>query len=65
MPVGGEATGEVSMALKRLKTDEMIQLSAAWVTGGAAHASIASVPELVGLVRRIEEVRSTLVALQP
>lgn len=52
------------MALKRLKTDEMIQLSGAWVSGGTSHATIAKVPELVGLVQRIEEVRNTLIALQ-
>lgn len=53
------------MALKRLTTDEMIQLSGAWVPGGAAHAVIAAQPELSALAARIEAARNELIGLQP
>lgn len=53
------------MALKRLTTDEMIQLSGAWVPGGAAHAVIASQPELAALAARLEAARNDLIGLQP
>jgi hypothetical protein len=54
------------MALKRLTTEEMVQLSSAWVRSGSpARAALLGVDELAGLVPRIEKSHTELVEAQP
>lgn len=54
------------MALKRLTTEEMVQISASWVAkGGPARKAIGASPELAGLLPRLDAAHQALHAAQP
>lgn len=54
------------MALKRLTTAEMVQVSGPWTTNGsAARKIILSVPELAGLMPRVDAAHKALHAVRP
>ncbi len=54
------------MALKRLTTAEMVQVSGAWIAeDSAAHKALYSVPELGGLVERVALAHKALHEAQP
>lgn len=54
------------MALKRLTTEEMVQLSGPWVTEGTpAREAILSVKETAGVLPRVEGAHAALHATQP
>ena len=54
------------MAAKRLTTDEMVQISGPWITkGSAARTAIAAVPEMAGLLPRVDEAHQALHDAQP
>lgn len=54
------------MALKRLTTDEMVQISGSWVAKeGEPHKALLRVPELSGLVPSVEGAHLALHATQP
>lgn len=53
------------MAFKRLTTEEMVQVSGAWVKDGDARAALLANEELAGLVARIDKAHDDLVAAQP
>lgn len=54
------------MALKRLTTEEMVQLSGPWVTEGTdARQAILSVPEMAGVLPRVDAAHSALHGAQP
>ncbi len=54
------------MALKRLSTEEMVQISGPWVTAKTeAREAISGTPELVGLLPRIEAAHKALHDAQP
>lgn len=54
------------MALKRLTTAEMVQISDPWTTNGtAARKAIQSVPELAGLLSRVDAAHAALHAARP
>lgn len=54
------------MALKRLTTEEMVELSSPWITAKSpARKALDDVPELAGMVSKIERVRQGLHDAQP
>lgn len=54
------------MALKRLRTGEMVQLSSPWITAGTeARKAILATPELAGLLPRVEAGHKALHDAQP
>ena len=54
------------MALKRLTTEEMVQLSGPWVTAGTdARKAILAVPEMAGVLPKVEAAHQALHAAQP
>ncbi len=54
------------MALKRLTTDEMVQISGAWLAKGSpARRTIGGVAELAGLLPKLEAAHQALHATQP
>lgn len=54
------------MALKRLTTEEMVQLSSAWVRSSSpAREALLGVEELAGLAARIDKCHAELVEAQP
>ena len=54
------------MALKRLTTAEMVQISGPWTTNGsAAREAIQSIPELAGILPRIDAAQKQLHAARP
>ena len=53
------------MALKRLSTEEMVQLSASWVTEGSeVRKAIVAVPELSAVIGRVEAAHTALHTMQ-
>jgi hypothetical protein len=54
------------MALKRLLTEEMVQISGPWTNANsAARKALVSVPELLGIVPRIDTAHAALLEAQP
>lgn len=54
------------MALKRLSTEEMVQLSGPWVTEGTeARDAILAVPEMAGVLPKVEAAHGALHGVQP